>query len=754
MKMRTTLLLMAATAAPLYAQQAAPMEQVFTTLAATAETPAASLAQRAAALPALAVIPDNCEIAVTFSHIGDMAGKMAEAGMFGKLDEPLPQEILNFDSVAIAATSGTTEALVKTFYPLSSEGSGNGSLLSLLSEAWTSQADAAYAPVIKDEMNKARTAAWESMLKNLGENGHLSPIYVALTAKPGQEGLMQQWYTMAVSSLMSNADEEMGVSAVDGEFMGLRFQLKDTIEIDEEYDDKEDKAVKANLAQHNVYLLFKMQGKALVCIICEDPAEIRLAQTPEDSLLASDKLAFCDANIDKPILHASYVTPEISNIWNECQLAPYRLSARTVETIFSSLARLGGENQNAFTKAAEGLHQLAELFLEKLPYKETQPSAAQVWLDGRNLKAEISCTAPEGAAYLPGQLQLTGMAEKPGVILYAEGTCGTYASHAALPPASDLADKAMDVARGAILSLKTEEQDKASAFLSMVSPFLPDATQLATTLVSICQGLGNSNALVLDSAGSIPPVLGGKPGNTIAMPRLSFYAGVKDRAKLSAGWDSILGIAGNVATRLGTDPAVIQMLPIVPKVDGNTASYSVALPWFTPDMAPNVTLNDTGFTMGSSADLNGQVLASATGSFAFEGTVFNLQFAPLATTLRGIAQLMQEKADSEKAAEEAALEEATPVAEAPAEDAGDAGNIADAPSDDADALAEEEEDYEEEDYSNWEYYEPSPAERTADNARQAADAAEWVARYANNMSATHTISKGRQIFRFIITPRP
>lgn len=753
MKMRTTLLLMAATVAPLYAQQAPPMEQVFNALAAPAETSAAPLEQRAAALPALAVVPNHCEIAVTFSHIGDMADKMAKAGMFGKMDEPLPQEILNFDSVAIAATSGTTETLIKTFYSLSSEGYGDGSLLSLLSEAWVSQADAAYAPIIKDEMNKARAAAWENVLQALNENGHLSPIYVVLTAKPGQESMMQQWYTMAVSFLMSNVDEEMGVSAVDGEFKGLRIQLKDTIEIDEEYDSEEDKAVKT-LAQHNLHILFKMQGKALVCIICEDPAEISLPQSPEDSLLASDKLAFCDANINKPILHASYVTPEVSNILSECQLAPYRLSARTVETIFSSLARQGGENQNAFTKAAEGLHQLAELFLEKLPYKETQPSTTQVWLDGRDLKAELSCSAPEGSAYQPGQLQLTGMADKPGVILYTEGTSITCAGTAVLPPASELANNAMDVAKGAILSLKLEEQDKASAFFSMVTPFLPDVAQLVTTLDSISQGLGNSNALVLDSAGSIPPVLGGKPGNTIAMPRLSFYSGVKDRAKLSAGWDSILGIASNVATRLGTDPAVIQMLPIIPKVDGNTASYSVALPWFTPDMAPNVTLNDTGFTLGSSPELNGQVLASATGSSAFAGTVFNLQFAPLATTLRGFAQLMQEKADSEKAAEEAALEEATPVAEAPAEDVGDAGNIAANTADDADDLEEEEEDYEEDDFSQWEYHEPSPAETAANNARQAAKAAEWFARYANNMSGTHTISGGQQALRLIITPRP
>lgn len=742
MKIRTTLMMLAASVAPLCAQQPAPQDGQAANALATPASASSLYSQRAAALPALAPLSANCEMACSVSHIGSLAEKMAAAGMFGSLGASLPQEILNLDGLALATHQGSVESLaklIKLFHSIYDE----EYLVSILGNQWAENADAAYAPDIKGKASQASESAKKAAFQAFASSASaFPPIYMVLTAKPGQEAMMQQWYTMAVAYLLSEVKEEMGVYAVDGEFKGVRLELKDMANgLAQAADMEEAKAAEDNLSKRSLHILLKMEGKALVAVLCENPAEIELAKKPEDSLLFSEKFAFCDPHLDKPIIQASYVAPEVSNILNDYNSDPYRLSAHTTSAIFSTLAQKGGENQKPFAEAAQNLDKLSELFLKKLTYKETVPSLAQVWMDGKEIKAEFSFTAPKGTAYQHGQLKLESMASRPKTILYAEGTPCT---HPACPPVSEILDSALSVANGFIRTLKTEKQDEASALMSMAVPFLPDAKNLAATFASIREGLGNGSALVVDSVGSIPPVLGGKPGNATPMARISLYSGVTDRSKLSQGWDNILAIAGQVASRLGANPGVVQMLPIVPKTEGSATSYSVALPWFTPDMAPNVTLNDTSFAIGSSPELNAQMVASATGATPFAGTVFNLQFAPLATTLRGLAQMAQEKAVAEAEAEKAQEEQ-----NAPKTDETSAAN-------EQDSLAEEEEDYEEEDLHDPFFEElndePTSTEIAAENLSNAAAVAEWFAKYAKGMKGAHTISNGRQMLNITITP--
>ncbi len=741
MKIRTTLMMLAASVAPLCAQQPAPQDGQAANTLATPASASSLYPQRAAALPALAPLSANCEMAYSISHIGSLAEKMAAAGMFGSLGASLPQELLNLDGFALANHQGSVEALAKLLklFPIYNEESP----VATLGNLWAENADATYAADIKGKTSQADEVARKAAIQAFVSSASaIPPIYMVLTAKPGQEAMMQQWYTMAVAFLLSEVKEEMGVYAVDGEFKGVRLELKDMAKgLSQEANTEEAKAIEDYLSKRSLHILLKMEGKALVVVLCENPAEIELAKRPEDSLLFSEKFAFCDTHLDKPIIQASYVAPEVSNILDNYNLGPYRLAAHTVSAIFSTLAQKGGENQKPFAEAAQNLDKLSEIFLSKLTRKRTAPSLAQVWLDGKELKAEFSFTAPEGTAYQPGPLKLESMASRPKTILYAESTPCTRPACLSF---SEILDSALTVANGFIRTLKTEKQDEASALMSMVIPFLPDAKNLSTALVSIGEGLGNGSALVVDSAGSIPPVLGGKPGNTTPMTRISLYSGVTDRSKLSQGWDNILAIAGQVAGRLGADPSVVQMLPIVPKTEGSATSYSVALPWFTPDAAPNVTLNDTSFAIGSSPELNAQMIASATGSTPFAGTVFNLQFAPLATTLRGLAQMAQEKAVAEAEAEKAQEEQNAPDADEPS-----------APNE-QDSLAEEGEDYEEEDLNDPFFEElneePTSSEIAAENLSYAAAVAEWLAKYAKGMQGTHTINNGRQMLNITITP--
>jgi hypothetical protein len=157
------------------------------------------------------------------------------------------------------------------------------------------------------------------------------------------------------------------------------------------------------------------------------------------------------------------------------------------------------------------------------------------------------------------------------------------------------------------------------------------------------------------------------------------------------------------------------------------------MPWFTPDMVPSLTVSDTAFAAGTSSTLNEELVATASGSVPFAGSVFSIQFQPLATTARGIADALAAEAKAEEEpltlGVEGEVEDDTEVAVVEADT--DEENT-DSDSDDY----IEEEDYEESDYHS--YKAPTPAEERAEQADNIADACEAAAKYIERLDGTVT----------------
>ena len=109
MNMRTTLMLMAATMAPIYAQEPAESSaQTYARLAAPVTAPATTPSQRAAVYPSLAYIPADAEVILTINNISEIAGTFAKA--IGETDG-MPEEFTLLDALTIATGKGTQELL-------------------------------------------------------------------------------------------------------------------------------------------------------------------------------------------------------------------------------------------------------------------------------------------------------------------------------------------------------------------------------------------------------------------------------------------------------------------------------------------------------------------------------------------------------------------------------------------------------------------------------------------------------------------
>lgn len=729
MNIRTTLMLMAATvAAPVYAQQPA---EVFTTLSAPS-TVQATAEQRAAAMPALAVMPADTEVCYTVTNLPALFDSIHNAGMMSDRDyESMPEEVKAVHSVAIGAGAGSGKTLeaLSSIYSIAMYNEGGNDVL----RNWAKMAVKEYQGALEelaDKTAKATIADFKTAISEI----KVGPAYGVLVGTAGSEAMLQEWYNSLVEELQEE-DGDNGFAAVNvNGFSGIKVQMPAEEAEPSEWDDEYDIAMKQEVVKRTVYLLFKLEGNKIIAAVCENPEDIKLPATAQDSVLGTGKLAAADAKLDKGLHMVGYASAEATNAYKQMMYGLISRVGNDLVNGFKALEAQGGENGSRFAAAAKGAETILTSIRNYAFAAGKNPTFGMASWSGSDMEFELAYDST-GVAYKPGKLSLLKQAADPNTVLYAEST---YWNNPNSPDLNQLIDCGLAVCDGVITTLPTAQQDEAEANMQMVKAFLPEVKEAIASFSLVTEGMDNTMGLVVDGNGTMPAVLGGKPGNTTAFPRIAFYSGVADRAKLSEGWDSILTVAGKVATKVGSDPAILNMLPIIPRTIGKSTSYSVALPMFTENLVPNITVSDSAFVLGSSSALNAEIAESATGTMDYTGCVCSIKFAPLAKMLRSIATDLQARAE----AEAPKTEPAKPAAPAPVVVEMDEEEEFD---EDGDYIPED--DFDEEEIYAYHYREPSPAESRANNADDAADAAEAIAEYVDSVNMTATTKDGSFIIR-------
>lgn len=723
MNIRTTLMLMAATvAAPLSAQQPA---EVYTALTA-ATTANASTEQRAAAMPALAAIPANCEACYTVTNIPGVFDNLHKMGVISQEDMlSMPEEVKAINSVALGFGNGgaaTLNAAMRLYNCLNAT-----ELLPALNTLPLVTAEE-YATILKQEYDKA-VASVNTEITEILSSVKLAPIYSVLAVNSGYEGMLEEWYTLLQETLNeAPAEEGFEVVTVNG-FSGIKFTLSKEDAEPSEWDSEAEAAIKKALAERSVYVLFKLEGSKIIAAICENPEELQTAATAQDSILGTDKLAKLDSKLTQGLTILGYSSPEFTNAYYSQNYGDMLKLAQTVENMFSALAAKGDANSATFAAASKASGTIINACKALTVCTQDRPCVGALSWGNGVMDVDVFCDNC-GYTYAPAKLSLLNKAADPNTVFYLES--GYLKGHK-LPEFETLLDAGLAVIDGMVATTTSETQASATASMAMVKAFLPELKQAVQAVSTIGSGLDNTCAVVVDKNATMPELLGGKPGNTTEFPRVAFYSGVSDRAKLSEGWDALLAVAGNVAQKAGQNPQVVNMLPIVPKMVGQATSYSVSMPWFTENLVPNLTVSDTAFVVGSSSKLNAELAETATGTLDFNGCVCTLKFAPLASMLRSIADDMTARAEAEAPAEEKTVtlaveeEEETPVVV-----------VADDEEYDEEVEYVDEDDFDEEEIYTYHYSEQSPAQERAENFETAADVLETVSEYADSLNFTYT----------------
>lgn len=638
MNIRTSLLAIAMMSAPLYAQQPVDVYNAIATPAAAVESQSA--AARAAALPALSKLPQNVNTWITAGNVGDIITAINSYISGG--DGAVKEFTRSLDHVAFGISEGNGELWKFATRLVEYSMVESGELAPLLGSV----------PGLADELVTEKGQAMAQAFAS----ARLKPVYVVMGLKPGSEALTQEFYD-EFCTLVADAPAEEGIYAVEINGMtGLKINLaelaKDIVrdatrsfEFDEETEEFSIvekplppylKELTDNIAGRTIYLLVKLEGTTVTAVLCEDPADIALPSSPEQSLVATPALAAADSHLSGMLAMGSFGTEAI----NACQNisnAQLDLAAESFTRILRSVADKDASKAPTCQAAIEGISTLYGA-VKALSPDHNSPASFMLWAEDKKLCLETSADAC-GRIYMPGKFRYTSRATDPNTIMYAESTPTTGLN---LPSAESLLTAVTEVGEGmAALSGDME----VAQYIAIYKAFLPDVKNALGIAATAGEGLDGSAAFVVDACGTLPTLLGGKPGNTVEFPRISLVGGVTDRAKLSQAWDDTLSLAGSLMSRFGQDPAMLQMLPILPSAQGAATSYSVMLPVFTPDFGPNLTISDSALAVGTSPKLNAELVNGSTTGTDATGGVFTVKFDRLAATVGSLAAYQQEQAD-------------------------------------------------------------------------------------------------------------
>lgn len=597
--------------------EAETSQEMFEQLVQPVQTINASVEARAAAMPALELLPQKTDGVIVAPKLGEHLFAKLAAGC-SRASQELTL-LSSIDCLVLSAAEGSATTL-KTLLALTV----NAQLVEFLNETkntWQMCAKKAYAHAIASSF-EAEEAKQTAQLKQNVENMHVAPIYLAATAKPGKETDFDQLHELLLGVLMNSAGRN-GVESVEQQgFAGVKVPYKNMAANNLDYGLR--KELSELVKDKYLYILIKKQEKSMIALICSDPADIALPSNPADSLLQSSALSAADAHLNNDELRgAVWVSPSVLEAYKAMSMyASVDVMLSTVVDAFEKIAAEDAPNAAAFREAAQGVEHLNSMLLPKLGAVKA-PATLTIWQSKDEVRMQCTYDAM-GIHYEEGALHAVSLAEAPDTILYGECTAINFPN---MPRFEGAVSASLAVSKGFALSAEEVMQDQISPCLLIAENFQQELLALGEALQTVGSGLTAPCALVVSkSAGNASGPL---------PVSVAFNAGVKNRAALGEGWKKLLGVAQQAASKMGFTGDIASMLPVMAR---SMAQGTVSYMCFIPGLVlgePQLTVSDKSFVVGNSSQLSDKLVSLAEGTGKpFRGVAFHLNLPALMEQIR------------------------------------------------------------------------------------------------------------------------
>lgn len=597
----STLLLLAAGVLPVYGQAPAAVTMPDAEVAMLLAPPScgkADLMNRAAVLPAAALLPADVDSFLVLTNVGDTLLRLA-----GKNAAPELAAVSGIESIALGVSADGVQMLKTVSDSVGTAGLTDG--VSGLGAKWVSRASESVAPVIRAEL-ETLTAQAKQQAEAAFDKVAVKPVYLAVTVKPEAVSTMQLMVGLAVGQL--SGGDLRGIVEVNG-FKGVCISEQCPIQ-------------KPNGKPMDAWLMYRMQGNSLLLVLCGDPSEAKAPASPAESVLAEAELQ--DSRINKKTVVVTSASPGFVNMMADMPSSP-EVMAAFAGGVFRKLASSDPAFKTSGVDAVNGIDYLMQQF-RKLSVAVTSPSQCYVWADD-DVHMELVQDAC-GAEYAPATMKQPVQLTNPDVAFYLESAPNTGGPSVDL---SGMMGVAGTIANAVVQTFGEPYRSKRQAEVNRAMSYVPEIQALEKIATTISVGLTGSSTVVVTVPAATRSV------------EAAWYSPVRNRAALESAGQQIQTLVEHLQTRFGSTRKCNLSAPVA---QGDVTTYTLEVPADCQcplaGSEPGVMVSSADFAVGTTAALNRYLMASATGTMPLPGCVVQLRMEPVSRIFERIA------ADSER----------------------------------------------------------------------------------------------------------
>lgn len=618
-------------------------------ISAPAQPASATLEQRTAKLGILALIPADAESFIAIPHAAQsarnlLASPLLQMALQGKQANILPQTDL-IKSLALASGPGSSRTVGKSIIAFSFLYRGHMYQQQLTSRAFSEYRKGIMQLHESDLDEPAQQLARKKLTETNQKNIFDSNRHMIRALAMSLDCMGDSWKNISLTGVAELAPEAIAfipsyieylktkTSSLPGnsltwhqgtyagyEWKGLAFDGQAMARfLENEYrqhsatpDDNERRALQM-LATVKFHYLMAVKDNKLLLSICTNPAkDIRLAATPQDSILATGKAAFADARL----IH----NPDCLSLVDRSFFTSLHETARGL------VDRLPEE-----LKTPQMLEKLD--FLTSTSSENRSDTTCLIWAD-KGIHIETTSGASEDFD-LNSPLRLLSFADKPGTILYAEYT------------ATPLLSKQI---------LELAEIELADTF----GPLPPQVQNVWKHTKTVFSGMTGQTGIFIDNKGIFPTDIPDKEhglGNLI-LPRIALYKGVGNRQTIADGWNLLYKAADRVAEDILDCelPASKQIskTPVDTYQFTGIDSYTVDAsepgePAYSIDLfslclsGTRIAITDKTWVIGTESLVTDVAVAAEAPASGLKGAAFALRTAPIQTIIDHDIPIMEKE---------------------------------------------------------------------------------------------------------------
>ncbi len=428
-----------------------------------------------------------------------------------------------------------------------------------------------------------------------------APVMVAAKLTP--EAVAQAKATLKDANLPEDMELHGIVSLYDKTYNGLACKVAEVdckklrAKLEEELEKAKDnikvspenmnrlKAALQRLDESKLYVAVGFVDDTLVGFVTTNPEkQVRLAASPQDSVLARPDFSMADAQLQYPAYGLIFADKACAKGLINLDIAYYKGMFTGLKDLMQTVGTDWKIADLAPSMAALDSMKGSLLGLYEKVAKNATPVSYYAWQDqGVHVEA---CTYPLEFYLLDAPSSMNSVRPGADTVLYSSFRINPQIVDMGCTLYENIAQIVWDYGNAYISNPKHDVSDQIRMVAPMLQMARPTIEELWKAYKTALSGITDSGAYIVDMKGAPSPMLKNVPA-----PRFSLVYEVKNRAALGEAWQKVSDAAKTIVT-LASQGKMTELPAPKSSVEGDVTTYDYECP-LGADLNPVVAVTDT-----------------------------------------------------------------------------------------------------------------------------------------------------------------